>query len=129
MCFRRGSTVCHVSFKVLTRISQMILQILNSNVHLDEDATFLLKFWLKYREWYCKYSMSLVICKSPLSEIILIFCLKMKNKSCPRLVHFNKLLFCWKYTITNDQTPIKYFKGELKHVLFQNIRREITVKD
>jgi hypothetical protein len=31
------------------------------------------------------------------------------------------VLFCWKYTITNDQTPIKYFKGELKHVLQKGI--------
>ena len=45
---------------------------------------------------------------------------KMKNESCQRLVHFKKLLFL-KYTITNDQTPIKYFKGELKHVLQKGI--------
>jgi hypothetical protein len=34
---------------------------------------------------------------------------KMKNESSQRLIHFNKLLFCRKYTITNDTNPHKIF--------------------
>jgi hypothetical protein len=52
----------------------------------------------------------------------------MKNTSCPRLVHFNKLLFCWKCTITNDQTPIKYVTAELKHVLQKGIDSSLYSK-
>ena len=34
---------------------------------------------------------------------------KMKNESSKRLIHFNKLLFCLKYTITHDTNPHKIF--------------------
>ena len=42
---------------------------------------------------------------------------KMKNESSQRLIHFNKLLFCRNIQSQMTQTPIKYFKGELLHVL------------
>ena len=34
---------------------------------------------------------------------------KMKNESSQRLIHFNKFLFCWKYTIINETNPHKIF--------------------
>jgi hypothetical protein len=71
--------------------------------HLIFKAPFFLNQFKPDRKWlhpfqWLKFSLSHV-------RWLFLYQYKMKNKSCQRLVHFNKLLFCWKYTITNDQTP------------------------
>ena len=46
---------------------------------------------------------------------------KIKNESSQRLVHFNNFYFVENMQSQMTQTPIKYFKGELKHVLQKEI--------
>ena len=103
-------------------------------------------FGLEYREWYCKYSMSLVIFKSPLSEIILIFCLRTWDMMyiC---INMKKYLVCqtidymqMSYDYENKElsipfwsaylsSPLKYFMGVWSFVIvyFQQNKKFIEM--
>ena len=87
------------------------------------------KFWLEY----CKYSMSLVIFKSPLSEIILIFCLRtwdihvcinMKKYLVCQTIDYMQMSYDYEYKelsipfwSTCLSSPLKYFMGVWSFVI------------
>ena len=95
-----------------------------------QDDTFLLKIWLEYREWYCKYPMSLVIFNSLLSEIILIFslrtwdihvCINMKRYIVCQTIDYADVYEYKELSIpfwsTCMSSPLKYFMGFVSFVI------------
>jgi hypothetical protein len=95
---------CHVPFKVLTRISWMILHICDVPNHFQESPVWnYFDFQFEDMGYMKKYLVRWVIFKNLIVNVTTNqYQYKMKNESSQRLIHFNKLLFCWKYTITNE---------------------------